>query len=59
MLLVDMRRCFLGSRQPLTRMEMDSDSNATLTVILTDRARISCLAANFVEQIDGISGAPS
>jgi len=36
MLLVDMRRCFLGSRQPLTRMEMDSDSNATLTVILTD-----------------------
>jgi hypothetical protein len=35
-LLVDMRRRFAGSRQPLTRMEVDSDANGTLTLILTD-----------------------
>ena len=35
-LLVDMRRRFSGSRQPLTRMEMDSHSSAILTLILTD-----------------------
>ena len=35
-LLVDMRQRFSGLRQPLTRMEMDSDSSATLTLILTD-----------------------
>ena len=35
-LLVDMRRRFSGSRQPLTRMEVDSDAIGTLTLILTD-----------------------
>lgn len=35
-LLVDMRRRFSGLRQPFTRMEMDSDSTAILTLILTD-----------------------
>jgi hypothetical protein len=31
-----MRRRFSGSRQPLTRIEVDSDSFGALTLILTD-----------------------
>jgi len=35
-LLVDMRRRFSGSRRPLTRIEIGSDSSVILTLILTD-----------------------
>ena len=58
-LLVDMRHRFSGPRQPLTRMDMDSDSSATLTLILTDSGEDFTSGGEIPEQIDGISRARS